>query len=112
MEEGEAEPGEMPSLKRPNPITWQTPPKKPRMADASDESPADSADVRQDREAGSVSASRAASLKQPQPSPAKGRLYQGHLTCKALDVFVEHDLHLHIQKCMQHRLISLDAPAK
>ena len=73
MEEGEAEPGEMPSLKRPNPITWQTPPKKPRVADASDESPAGSADVRQDRQAGSASASRAASAKQPQPSPAKGR---------------------------------------
>ncbi len=72
MEEGEAEPGEMPSLKRPNPITWQTPPKKPRIADASDESPAGSADVRQDRQAGSASASRAASSKQPQPSPAKG----------------------------------------
>lgn len=62
----------MPSLKRPNPITWQTPPKKARVADASDESPADSADARQDRQAGSASASRAASSKQPQPSPAKG----------------------------------------
>lgn len=72
LEEGEAEPGEMQSLKRPNPITWQTPPKKPRVADASDESPADSAGGRQGRDAGSMSASRAASSKQPQPSPAKG----------------------------------------
>ena len=73
MEEGEAEPGEMPSLKRPNPITWQTPPKKQRVADASDESPADSADIGQEgRQAGGASASRAASSKQPQPSPAKG----------------------------------------
>ena len=92
MEEGEAEPGEMPSLKRPNPITWQTPPKKPRVADASDESPADSADARQGREAGSVSASRAASSHQQQPSPAKGELssVSVNLTSKALDMFKEH----------------------
>ena len=74
MEEGEAEPGEMPSLKRPHPITWQTPPKKQRVADASDESPADNAGVRQDgRQAGGVSASRTPATKQPQPSPAKGK---------------------------------------
>jgi len=74
MEEGEAEPGEMPGLKRPNPITWQTPPKKQRVADASDDSPADSAEVKQGCEAESVSASRANSSRVPQPSPVKGEL--------------------------------------
>ena len=68
MEEGEAEPGEMPSLKRPNPITQQTPPKKQRVGDVSDASPDDTPE----RQAGSTSASRANSSRQPQPSPAKG----------------------------------------
>ena len=72
MEEGEAEPGEMPSLKRPNPITWQTPPKKPRVAGGSDESPADTVGARQPKEAGSMSASRANSARPPQPSPTQG----------------------------------------
>ena len=77
MEEGEAEPGEMPSLKRPNPITWQTPPKKQRVAHGSDDSPADSAGARQPKEPGSMSASRANSALPPQPSPAQGAfMYQ------------------------------------
>lgn len=78
MEEGEAEPGEMlPSLKRPNPITWQTPPKKARLAPdaAGDDSPADSADVRQP---GSVSASRVNSSRPTLPSPAKGTASRRH----------------------------------
>ena len=95
LEEGEAEPGEMPSLKRPHPITWQTPPKKPRVADASDESPADSAAGRQGREAGSAPASRAASSKQPQPSPAKG---ESTYLARSTAVVASHAC----EACMQH----------
>ena len=80
MEEGEAEPGEMPSLKRPNPITWQTPPKKQRVDNGSDDSPADSAGARQPKEPGSMSASRANSARPPQPSPALGASNICHLT--------------------------------
>ena len=68
MEEGEAEPGEMPSLKRLNPIARQTPPKKQRVGDVNDASPDDTPE----RQAGSTSASRANSSRQPQPSPANG----------------------------------------
>jgi hypothetical protein len=72
MEEGEAEPGEMPRLKRPNPIARQTPPKKQRVGDVSDASPNDTPE----RQAGSTSASRANSTRQPPPSPAKGVAYR------------------------------------